>query len=405
MAIRPLAARVLAVVLVGSLAALCWPVPVRAAEFHVSTAAELTAALAAAQSNGEDDTIVLAPGTYVGNFTYTPQDGKALTLRKDPWGPGSAVLDGGGSGTVLSLSSSAAGGTVYLENLTIQGGAQSGLRVWGLSGSGNLSVSLLGVLVQDNRSTSHGGGLQVQTWTNGAVTVEIRNSVIRRNEAAKRGGGIYAHAYAGNSTVDLVLVNTLIYGNRAGWTSGGVQVSASEVGANNVARALVVHSTITGNICGLTSPPDKGGGLWVNAYDGAGAQASADLYNTILYGNFTRGGEEVQDLYVGEWSPGEAVANAYFSDVGMVTLGTGLPTYTATSVISANPVFVNVAADDYHLTAASPCRDAGTWSVPWPPGLPAFDFDGQYRVMGPAPDIGADEFQPVRYLPLALKKH
>ncbi|MGC8837553.1 MAG: hypothetical protein ACP5UM_03955 [Anaerolineae bacterium] len=400
-AIRAFAARVLAMVLLVGLGGLGWPAPAQAAEFHVGTAAELAAALGTAQTNGEDDIIVLAPGTYVGNFSYTLGDGKALTLRgAEGTRPEEVVLDGGGSGTVLTLYPSAAGGTVRLEDLTVQRGGQRGLRV---EGSGSIHVILSRVVVQDNRTDTHGGGIRVYTWANGAVTMDIRDSVIRRNEAANRGGGIHAHAYAGNSTVDLLIVNTLIYGNRAGWSSGGVQVSASEVGENNVARAVVVHSTITGNTCGITSPWEKGGGLWVYAYQGTGARASLDLYNTILYGNFARGGEEVQDLYIGERSPGEAVANAYFSDVGMVTLGTGLPTYTATSVISADPAFADAAAGDYHLTAVSPCRDTGTEAVPDPPGLPAYDFEGQPRVMGPAPDIGVDEFGMVRYLPLALK--
>ena len=401
MAIRIFAARALAVVLLVGLGALGWPAPVRAAEFHVSTAAELTTALLAARNNGEDDVIVLAAGTYVGNFQYTPSDGRALTLRAaEGTRPGEVILDGGGSGTVLTLYLSAAGGTVRLEDLTVQGGGHHGLAV---SGSGSIHATLSRVVVQDNRTATHGGGIYVYPWGNGAVTMEVRDSVVRRNEAPNRGGGIYANAYAGSSTVDLLIVNTLIYGNRAGWSSGGVQVSASEVGENNVARAVVVHSTITGNTCGITVPSEKGGGLWVYAYNGTGAQASVDLYNTVLYGNRARGGEEVQDLYIGERSPGEAVAHAYHSDVGVVTLGTGLPTYTATNVISADPAFANVAAGDYHLTAVSPCRDAGTVAVPDPPGLPAHDFEGQRRVMGPAPDIGVDEYGAARYLPLVLK--
>jgi hypothetical protein len=56
--------------------------------------------------------------------------------------------------------------------------------------------------------------------------------------------------------------------------------------------------------------------------------------------------------------------------------------------ISADPLFVNANADDYHLTAASPCRNAGYDSAS---GIPVLDMDGQGRRNGVI-DIGADEF-------------
>jgi hypothetical protein len=53
--------------------------------------------------------------------------------------------------------------------------------------------------------------------------------------------------------------------------------------------------------------------------------------------------------------------------------------------ITGDPGFVNEAAGDYHLTAASPCIKAGAAS-----GAPAYDFDGGRR--GTPPDIGAFEY-------------
>ena len=54
----------------------------------------------------------------------------------------------------------------------------------------------------------------------------------------------------------------------------------------------------------------------------------------------------------------------------------------------------------------SPCIDIGTTAVPDPPGLPTTDFEGDLRVLGAAPDIGADEHPYVRriYLPLVTKR-
>ena len=55
--------------------------------------------------------------------------------------------------------------------------------------------------------------------------------------------------------------------------------------------------------------------------------------------------------------------------------------------IDEDPRFVN--ADDYHITMSSPCWNAGTALAP---GLPPINYDGQNRVIGGAPDMGADEF-------------
>ena len=364
----------------------------RAEEFQVGTGVELQEALDIADNNGENDLIVLAAATYSGNFVYKPMDGRAISIRGDD-GTRSAdvVLDGSGSGQVLALSASATGGTVRLEGLTIQGGEIRGLSIEGEEGT--IKVFLKHLIVQDNLSTTHGAGIYVRLWGNATVTMEIWDSVVRHNQAAKRGGGIFAEAHGGDSSVDLLLVNVLIHGNQANWCGGGLNVTASEVEDGNEARAVLLHSTITGNVCDIErSGAEFGGGVRVYAYNGNGAQATLDLYNTILYGNYALGGDEPQDLYVGERSPGEAVVRADSCDIGIAKLGDGLPTYTATEVISADPVFVNPVAHNYHLSVSSPCRDIGTSAVPDPPGLPPHDFEGQRRVMGKAPDIGADEF-------------
>lgn len=57
---------------------------------------------------------------------------------------------------------------------------------------------------------------------------------------------------------------------------------------------------------------------------------------------------------------------------------------------STDPLFANPAAEDFHELAGSPTIDAGATD----PLLGGLDFDGDPRVMGGAPDIGADELAP-----------
>lgn len=378
----------------------------------------LPTALDIAETNGEDDVIYLAVGIYEGNFAYTPQDAKSLIIRGEPGTTAQdIVLDGGGTGTVLRLGGSSEGGSVSIEGLTIHNGSGRGYG----SGGGlvvnlaneSLNVTLSDVVIQNNFTEYMGGGIYLRTWENAAIDVEIRDSVIRYNQSPGdatgrygRGGGIKAHSGYGSSSIDLLIVNSLIYKNQARATGGGIDVSASEVGDDNVTRAMVINSTITGNVSNMHDLSDiqgEGGGVRVYAYGGNGTIASLDLYNTIVYGNTALGGKAGQDLYVGESDPGDATVNAYHSDIGDV--GGDLDIYHPVNVINADPAFASPANDDYHLTAGSPCMDAGTTAVPEPPGLPTTDFEGDPRIFGTAPDIGADEFGYWIHLPLVLKNY
>lgn len=55
------------------------------------------------------------------------------------------------------------------------------------------------------------------------------------------------------------------------------------------------------------------------------------------------------------------------------------------------PLSANAALDDYHLLPDSPCIDKGTADAL---ELLSIDFEGDERIIGIAPDIGAVEFDP-----------
>ena len=58
--------------------------------------------------------------------------------------------------------------------------------------------------------------------------------------------------------------------------------------------------------------------------------------------------------------------------------------------------FANAAGGDYRQLASSPTIDKGVED----PLIGSVDFEGEARISGPAPDIGADEYQ---QLPIAPK--
>lgn len=345
-----------------------------AAEFHITDSTGLYNALSTASNNGQDDIIYLATGTYQGNFTCNTTDAKSLVIKAEPGSSAqNVILDGGSSGSVLTIEGSAGGGTVSLEDLTLQNGTQSGIFVYFNNKSVRILVNRL--IIQNNSNEDRGGGISIRPYGNATIDMEIWNSVIRNNQTQGyangrqgRGGAIWAHSYAGNNLITLLVANSLIYKNEANWSAGGIGISASEVGDNNVTRGKIINSTITGNVSNMHGTgSERGGGVWINAYSGNGSVATLDLYNTIVYGNTSINGSGAgQDLYVTQSNPGLATVNAFNCNINDIGGNTGL--YHPTSVINGDPLFLNSATDDYHLTKGSPCIDSGTSSVPSPSG-------------------------------------
>jgi hypothetical protein len=68
----------------------------------------------------------------------------------------------------------------------------------------------------------------------------------------------------------------------------------------------------------------------------------------------------------------------------------GLNTYAGNGNIGEDPLFLNAAGGDFHLSAASPCIDAG--NPDFTPDPSVTDIDGQPRLMSCRLDMGADEF-------------
>lgn len=196
----------------------------------------------------------------------------------------------------------------------------------------------------------------------GEAEAVIENNVIRDNT----GLGIYLE-----STFSTSVANNMISGNNTSYEAiygGGIMCNLSVANLNN--------NTIVNNVA------HRGGGLCV--YDSVVTMA-----NTILWGNDATEGPEIYigslvgtgslDISYSDVEGGEALAAVDPGDV--LNWGMGM--------IDADPLFICPQRSNLHLSASSPCKNAGDNLAP---GLPATDFEGDPRIHRKKVDMGADEY-------------
>lgn len=241
------------------------------------------------------------------------------------------------------------------------------------AGNSRLDVSMTNVTVQNNTAgndfSSSGGGIAMSL--NGG-TATLRQTRILGNQAAKiktflggpsRGGGIFL------SSGHLLLENVLIAGNN-GERGDGLWIEAGNL----------VTSTVGMNYVTLADNYRVAGDA-AAAIHMEGAQVSLSLSNTLISGN---------PVALEAKNNAQAPTLSYSSvlidnNVGTVISGTITATGTPLRGVAS---YVNAAAGDYHLSAASNAIDKGNGQPP------LVDLDGVGRPKGATTEIGAYEFTP-----------
>jgi len=350
---------------------------------------------------------------YWGGGVFTYSSSGTVTITNNTFSGNSA---GDGGGGVCAFSDS---GTVTITNNTFSGnsagyGGGGGVDAGSYSGT----VTITNNTFSGNSANNWGGGVDADS-TSGTLT--ITNNTFSGNSAGYGGGGVDAGSYSGTLTITnntfsgnsancgggvhaysdsstVTITNNTFSGNSANYYGGGVYAyswSGSTV--------TITNNTFSGNSANLF-----GGGVytWLN-YD----SAILNIHNNILFDNIANaGGNDGDDLYVSSDVDGNFIGstvNLYNNDFsGNADFGTGhsedlyityTDNYHHANNIQKDPQFVDPENGDFHLKSTSPCIDKGTADAP---ELPAADFEGDPRIVGSAPDMGADEYYTGQPIPI-----
>ena len=185
---------------------------------------------------------------------------------------------------------------------------------------------------------ANGGGGGVYCTQGGS----IRNSTLCNNTSpGGQGGGILCDS--GGAT----LQNCLLYGN----------TSADGGGLYSYQGVTVRNCTFAGN---SNTTPDNGTGIYLGS--------GGTVQNCIIVGNLGGG------------------TNIYNPAGGVIGYSCS-PGLSGSGNITNNPLFVNAAANNYRLSAGSPCINAGNNAY----AQGATDLDDNPRIIGGVVDMGAYE--------------
>jgi len=335
-------------------------------------------------------------------ITWQKYAGNPVLTRGTPgfWGQPVVKFVDGSDGSVL-------------DGFTVRNG--EAWRGGGIFMTNHASVRIQNNLITHNQASEDGGGIAVDTHSIATIT----NNRILSNTAVGGGGGVainYSAATIGHNTIAQnsaqggggiafygkcsgdVYANTIACNEVGDWGAGGMAIQGgSVVTATNNIVASNMGTVMWWDGDGIAIWDDATQARLVNntiAYNSAEGIQTADACTVLVRNNIIVGNEGgIHDL------DSAAAITIDHNDVW----DNGWANYVNVSPgpgdISADPLFVNAAAGDFHLQVGSPCIDAGT-----PVGAPDHDFEGIPR--DAAPDMGAYEWTGFRiYLPVTLKSY
>jgi hypothetical protein len=363
-----------------------------AAVFDVSNVSELRSALDTAGGNNQADTINIASSgtpysTSGSTFSYAPVATENYSLTITGIGVGNTKLDGGDSDQVMNIDTTGladdSNAHITVTGITFQNGTNSGDNGGGLYAITNqANVTVEGCEFSGNAADNAGGAL-VESFGSPSGNIIITDNTFTGNAAVIQGGGLVSFSDSGS----VVLTNNIFDQNTASSgrtdnSGGGARVSST------TGTVTFTNNTFSGNTAG----GDGGGGFTIRLVENS---ATANIYNNITRDNLSPGGNG-HNIWVKDDRNGDgtgAQVNFYNNchDLSPNSFAVEDGDHLSESGnIRNDPLFVDPANGDFHLGENSVCINAGTAAAP---SLPPADFDGEPRIIGPAPDLGADAFK------------
>ncbi|MFO1464284.1 MAG: choice-of-anchor D domain-containing protein [bacterium] len=311
---------------------------------------------------------------FIGAGVDANSDTGTITLQGNQFtGNQSGAISGG----VNTFNDS--GATNLIDNI-ITGNSASGAAIAGGGEASSVSgpITLRGNQIIGNSSNVIAGGFEAFSSAGGTVTFD-GNLIVGNTSNNIVGGGEVGTSGA------IIFTNNIIAGNSAASSSGGIEIFLQAGGST----ADIINNTIVGNLAGA----DRGG-LELLLVDNA---AVGNIYNNIIWGNGATGSGA--DIFVTDDGDADNVGstvNLFNNDYTSLAFACVAPGCTpnvnqGANLIDQDPLFVDPALMNLHLGNGSPVIDKGLASAP---ALPATDFDGNPRIIGSEPDMGALEALP-----------
>ncbi|MHC4663796.1 MAG: right-handed parallel beta-helix repeat-containing protein [Planctomycetota bacterium] len=261
----------------------------------------------------------------------------------------------GGSGGAIG-----ADATLKIYRSVFDGNTASGrggaIAQWHAGGG-----TLIDCWVKNNSAGTEGGGLSFDHTSLSSTSHKIERCFITNNTAATEGGGIYFRDQARP-----LVVNTVIAYNSAD-NGGGIASTFFTRLEKMVNCVIACNQAINGGGIYIEDQPDF----------------IFNVDNTIIWANIATG----EGNQISVTSTDKTALNYcdYQNDAGDVA---GSGSIAITECINSNPLFANMAENDFHLLLGSPCFEKGSNSLV-PAGITT-DLDGDDRIVGTV-EIGTYE--------------
>lgn len=339
--------------------------PAHSATFDVTDSAGFQTALSSASSNGEDNTINLAAGTYssVSGFSYTATN-HVLT-----------IVGAGSDSTILQANSSigisfAFSGTVTVSGIHVQDtssvGNYGGLVFSDIAGSvynivvhdcnfsqlGDSAITITNAAVSGSiniynnlfeqiDSISKGAGLNISTSATVAVSVAVRNNIFSNNAAFDTGGGVIIVTSGPSSPITLT-------GNTFDTNSASNEGGAASLTNDNSDSLITVGGLEEGEGNSFTGNEALSfGGLKIYSLSGVNFVGNSVIDNHADPTTGSGGGVYVTYVGPGEFS-NNLIQDNSAQFVGGFQFGTSFSPGTPTTLnVNANLISGNVSYGDY----------------------------------------------------------